>query len=105
MRQQRAAEEQQKKLNLVGRLREEATSPAYQTEIQDSKIPADAFSKGPESEVPAVTLLLLNRGRILPVFPNPTSARPRLPPLRSRRWERMRRFLLLPGRARNRKRE
>ena len=55
MRQQRAAEEQQKKLDLVERLREEASSPAYQIEIQDCQTLVDAFSKGTTSEVPAVT--------------------------------------------------
>ena len=54
MRQQRAAEEQQRKLDLVERLREEATSPAYQIEIQDCQTLIDAFSKGTTSEVPAV---------------------------------------------------
>lgn len=55
MRQQRAAEEQQKKLDLVERLRDEASSPAYQIEIQDCQTLIDAFSKGTNSEVPAVT--------------------------------------------------
>ena len=55
MRQQRAADEQQKKLDLVERLREEASSPAYQIEIQDCQTLIDAFSKGTTSEVPAVT--------------------------------------------------
>jgi DNA repair exonuclease SbcCD ATPase subunit len=54
-RQLRAAEEQQKKLDLVERLREEASSPAYQIEIQDCQTLIDAFSKGTTSEVPAVT--------------------------------------------------
>jgi hypothetical protein len=55
MRQQRAAEEEQKRLDLVERLREEATSPAYQIEIQDCQTLVDAFSKGTTSEVPVVT--------------------------------------------------
>lgn len=55
LRQQRAAEEQQKKLDLVERLREEASSPAYQIEIQDCQTLIDAFSKGTTSEVPVVT--------------------------------------------------
>jgi len=54
-RQQRAAEEQQKKLDFVERLREEASNPAYQIEIQDCQTLIDAFSKGTTSEVPAVT--------------------------------------------------
>ena len=54
-RQQRAAEEQQKKLDLVERLREEASNPAYQIEIQDCQTLIDAFSKGTTSEVPVVT--------------------------------------------------
>jgi len=54
-RQQKAAEEQQKKLDLVERLREEASSPAYQTEIQDCQTLINAFSKGTTSEVPVVT--------------------------------------------------
>ena len=55
LRQQKTAEEQQKKLDLVERLREEATSPAYQIEIQDCQTLIDAFSKGTTSEVPIVT--------------------------------------------------
>lgn len=55
LRQQKAAEEQQKKLDLVERLREEASSPAYQIEVQDCQTLIDAFSKGTTSEVPAVT--------------------------------------------------
>lgn len=55
MRQQRAAEEQQKKLDLVERLRDEASSPAYQIEIEDCQTLIDAFSKGTTSEVPTVT--------------------------------------------------
>ena len=55
LRQQKAAEEQQKKLDLVERLREEASSPAYQIEIQDCQTLMDAFSKGTTSEVPVVT--------------------------------------------------
>ena len=55
LRQLRAAEEQQKKLDLVERLREEASSPAYQIEIQDCQTLIDALSKGTTSEVPAVT--------------------------------------------------
>ena len=55
MRQQKVAEEQQKKLDLVERLREEGSSPAYQIEIQDCQTLIDAFSKGTSSEVPAVT--------------------------------------------------
>ena len=55
MRQQKAAEEQRKKLDLVERLREEASSPAYQIEIQDCQTLIDAFSKGTTSEVPVVT--------------------------------------------------
>ena len=55
LRQQKAAEEQQKKLDLVERLREEASSPAYQIEIQDCQTLIDAFSKGTTSEVPVVT--------------------------------------------------
>jgi len=55
LRQQRVAEEQQKKLDLVERLREEASSPAYQIEIQDCQTLIDAFSKGTTSEVPVVT--------------------------------------------------
>ena len=54
-RQQRAAEEQQKKLDLVERLREEASHPAYQIEIQDCQTLIDAFSKGTTSEVPVIT--------------------------------------------------
>ena len=55
LRQQKAVEEQQKKLDLVERLREEASSPAYQIEIQDCQTLIDAFSKGTTSEVPVVT--------------------------------------------------
>ncbi|KAF9646030.1 hypothetical protein BDM02DRAFT_375296 [Thelephora ganbajun] len=55
LRQQKAAEGQQRKLDLVERLREEASSPAYQIEIQDCQTLIDAFSKGTTSEVPAVT--------------------------------------------------
>jgi len=55
LRQQKAAEEQQKKLDLVERVREEASSPAYQIEIQDCQTLIDAFSKGTTSEVPVVT--------------------------------------------------
>lgn len=55
MRQQRAAEEQQKKLDLIERLRDEAASPAYQIEIQDCQTLIDAFSKGTTSEVPVIT--------------------------------------------------
>ena len=55
LRQQREADEKQKKLDLVERLREEASSPAYQIEIQDCQTLLDAFSKGTTSEVPAVT--------------------------------------------------
>ena len=55
IRQQRAADEQQRKLDLVERLREEASSPAYQIEIQDCQTLIDAFSKGTTSEVPAIT--------------------------------------------------
>jgi len=55
LRQQRAAEEQQKKLDLVERLREEASSPAYQIEIQDCQTLIDALSKGTTSEVPVIT--------------------------------------------------
>jgi len=55
MRQQRAAEEQQKKLDLIERLRDEAASPAYQIEIQDCQTLIDAFSKGATSEVPVIT--------------------------------------------------
>jgi len=55
LRQQKAAEEQQKKLDLVERLREEASSPAYQIEIQDCQTLMDAFSKGTTSDVPVVT--------------------------------------------------
>lgn len=54
-RQQRAAEEQQKKLDLVERIREEASSPAHQIEIQDCQTLIDAFSKGTTSEVPVIT--------------------------------------------------
>ena len=55
LRQQKAVEEQQKKLDLVERLREEASSPAYQIEIQDCQTLIDAFSKGTTSEVPVIT--------------------------------------------------
>ena len=55
LRQQKAAEEQQKKLDLVERLREEASSPAYQIEIQDCQTLIDVFSKGTIAEVPVVT--------------------------------------------------
>lgn len=55
LRQQKAAEEQQKRLELVERLREEASSPAHQIEIQDCQTLIDAFSKGTTSEVPAIT--------------------------------------------------
>ena len=55
LRQQRAAEEERKKLDLVERLREEASSPAYQIEIQDCQTLIDAFSKGTTSEVPVIT--------------------------------------------------
>ena len=41
--QQKVAEEQQKKLDLVERLREEGSSPAYQIEIQDCQTLIDAF--------------------------------------------------------------
>jgi len=54
-RQQKAAEEQQKKLDLVERLREEASSPAYQAEIEDCQTLINAFSRGTTSEVPAIT--------------------------------------------------
>ena len=55
LRQQRMAEEERKKLDLVERLREEASSPAYQIEIQDCQTLIDAFSKGTTSEVPVIT--------------------------------------------------
>ena len=55
LRQQRAADEKQKKLDLVERLRDEASSPAYQIEIQDCQTLIDAFSKGTTSEVPTIT--------------------------------------------------
>lgn len=55
LRQQKAAEEKQKKLDLVERLRDEASTPAYQIEIQDCQTLIDALSKGTTSEVPTVT--------------------------------------------------
>jgi len=55
LRQQKVAEEKQKKSDLVERLREEASNPAYQIEIQDCQTLINAFSKGTTSEVPVVT--------------------------------------------------
>ena len=54
-RQQKETEEKQKRMDLVERLREEASSPAYQIEIQDCQTLINAFSKGTTSEVPVVT--------------------------------------------------
>lgn len=54
---QRAVDEEEKKKELVERLRDEASEPAYQLQIEDCRTLIDAFSKGAQnSEIPQVTL-------------------------------------------------